>query len=406
MELGLSLRISWICLLFSGAACFPAKGDYRYPYAAPWGSSSGPAPGSNLQPEGSRGPLVSLQAEAVPQQPSSSTGNQSPSGLGAPSVAAGSSATYEPNRFIVTYESGSKAPEVPSQSAGYVGPQPPAGTGVETSGFNVQPQNVASTSGSSNVGSVHQAPPSLPPSGFAYPAGAAGSAATTFNLGDVALPYSNTPSSRFGDGPVPYSGAPSFGSSEVPLPYSGAPSFGSSEVPLPYSGAPSFGSSEVPLPYSGAPSFGSSEVPLPYSGALSSSFGDGPVPYSNTPSFGGPVPSFWDAQPAGGAHGYNEPSNWMPSAPSDLNVWGSDGELPQSVSEPFPLPPSSYIIQSKNGYQRERELFSYTEYSPETSASVASPSSAVRASAASPSNAVRAPSRPAPMTVARGGQKV
>ncbi|XP_039990369.1 paternally-expressed gene 3 protein-like [Xiphias gladius] len=321
MVLGLSLRVSWICmLLFSSGACFPAtKGDYKYPYTATWSASSGPG-SSNLQSGGSRHPLVSLQhepsaksqqPEVAPQQPSFETGNQFPSRVGAPSVAAVSSLNYEPNRFIVSYDSSSdksaSAPEVPSQGAGYI--SPPVGAG-KTPSFSVQPQPVSSTSGEPNVGSyrvtsspVYEASPVL---SFAYPANNAGKMPTSFGFGDGPVPYANEPTSfGFGDGPVPYANEPT-----------------------------------------------------------SLGFGDGPVPYGYPSGAGSPS---WDEQPAGEAYAsaYG-PSSWVPSRPfPDFSAWDSNAEEPQSTSETSPLPPSSYIIQSRNGYQRAREVLSHTKYSPE-----------------------------------------
>ncbi|XP_067433188.1 uncharacterized protein [Thunnus thynnus] len=172
MALGLSLRVSWICLLFSSGACFPAtKGDYKYPYTATWLSAGGSAPGSsNLQSGGSHAPLVSqqhapsanLQQPAVSvQQASSPTGSQSPSSLGAPSSMA--------NSFLVRYDS--SAAVAPSSGAGYV--SPPVGTGTKTPSFSVQRQPAVGSSGTSNTGSyspVYEAP-SL---SSVYPAGNAG----------------------------------------------------------------------------------------------------------------------------------------------------------------------------------------------------------------------------------------
>ncbi|XP_036938327.1 uncharacterized protein LOC119010344 [Acanthopagrus latus] len=150
MALGLFGRLSWICVLFSCGACFPAtKGDYRYPYTATWGSAGGPAPGSNL------------------------------------------------------HSGGSRAPEASSLSLGYV--SPPVGTGKKTPSFSPQLQPVAGTSGGSNLGSVYGAPDS----GFAYPAG---NTATAYESGpssgyNVApLPYDNS-----GSPGLPWVGQPAGG---------------------------------------------------------------------------------------------------------------------------------------------------------------------------------------------------
>ncbi|XP_049419310.1 uncharacterized protein LOC125880667 isoform X2 [Epinephelus fuscoguttatus] len=321
MMYGLSLRVSWICLLlFSSGACFPAtKGDYRYPYT--WSSGGGSAPGSNLQSGGSRPPLVNLQyqpsvsyqqPQAAPQQASSSTGNQSPSSVGAPSASAASSPSYEPNWFTVMYDSSSNkpasAPEVPSQGVGYVSPNrlpPPTDTGKKTPSFSVQPQSAAATSGNINMGSggaasgpVYGAAPAYPAAGYM----------------------------DFGDGPVPYIGAPAASSFAGFYAY-GAPAASSS------AGSYAYG---APVAYNSGG--GDSSPGLP-----------------------------WSMQPAGGADSsFSDPSTWMPSRDfPDFSVWDSNAEMPQSMSETSPLPPSSYIIQSRNGYQRAQEFLSHTKYSPE-----------------------------------------
>lgn len=245
--------------------------DYRYPYT--W--SSGPAPGSHLQAEGLQSPLVSLQHEAAPQQSSSLAENQYPS-----SVA--SSQSYDPNSFIVTsdssYNKPSRAPEVAPQSGGYV--WPPVGSGKRILGSSVQPQSVASTSGSSNMGPVHQAPP--------------------------VLPYG------YGYAPVYY----------------------------------------APARYD--------EVPSNINTPASYGVGAGPLHYGSQSSPGLP----WNEEPAGGADASFP--NWMPTRNfPDFSAWEAAEEVPQSVSETSPLPPSSYIIQSRNGYLRAREVLSHSKYSPE-----------------------------------------
>ncbi|XP_031171591.1 nuclear envelope pore membrane protein POM 121-like [Sander lucioperca] len=206
MVYGLSLRVSWISLLlFSNSACFPAPKDYRYAYTATWGSGGGTAPESNIQSKGSRPPLVNLQygpsanyqhPEADPQQASSPTGNQSPSRVRAPSVAAGLSPSYEPNSFIVSYDSSSNKPaSTLSQDAGYFSPTArpllPTGTRKKTPSFSVQSQYVAGTSGNANMDSSESASDPVYQASPAYPAG--GDMDTTLD---------------FGAGPVPYNGAP------------------------------------------------------------------------------------------------------------------------------------------------------------------------------------------------------
>ncbi|XP_049419344.1 uncharacterized protein LOC125880683 [Epinephelus fuscoguttatus] len=298
MMYGLCLRVSWICLLlFSSGACFPAtKGDYRYPYT--WSSGGGSAPGSNLQSGGSRPPLVNLQYEpsvsyqqpqAAPQQASSSTGNRSPSSVGAPSASAASSPSY----------------------------------GKKTPSFSVQPQSAAGTSGNVNMGSggaasgpVYGAAPAYPAAGYM----------------------------DFGDGPVPYIGAPAASSSAGSYAY----------------GAPAASSSAGSYAY-GAPAASSSAGSYAYGAPVAYNSGGGGDSSPGLP---------WSMQPAGGADSsFSDPSNWMPSRDfPDLSVWDSSAEMPQSMSETSPLPPlppSSYIIQSRNGYQRAQEFLSHTKYSPE-----------------------------------------
>uniref|UniRef100_A0A3P8SUF6 Uncharacterized protein n=1 Tax=Amphiprion percula TaxID=161767 RepID=A0A3P8SUF6_AMPPE len=48
----------------------------------------------------------------------------------------------------------------------------------------------------------------------------------------------------------------------------------------------------------------------------------------------------------------------------DVNAWETD-EVPLGMIEPPAVAPSSYIIQSSNGYQRARELLSHSKYSPD-----------------------------------------
>ncbi|XP_042253775.1 nuclear pore complex protein NUP98A-like [Thunnus maccoyii] len=309
MALGLSLRVSWICLLFSSGACFPAtKGDYKYPYTATWLSAGGSAPGSsNLQSGGSHAPLVSLQQEpsanlqqpAVSQlsqqQASSPTGNQSPSSLGAPSSMA--------NRFLVRYDS--SAAVAPSSGTGYT--SPPVGTGTKTPSFSVQHQPAVGSSGTSSTGSygpVYEAPSFS----SVYPAGNAGQAFhNTASTGGVAAPV-----------------------------------------------------------------------------AYQDPFSDSSLSWDNIPEGAVAFPSAPVAY---------DPSAWVPS--SVFPVWGPAQEGPQGGSEETsPLPPSSYIIQTRDGYQRAREAYSHMTYSPE----YPSPVSGFRA--------VRRTGMSAPGTGSKGGQKV
>ncbi|XP_039643135.1 uncharacterized protein LOC120550600 isoform X1 [Perca fluviatilis] len=206
MVYGLSSRVSWICLLlFSNSVCFPAPKGYRYPYTATWGSDGRTVPELNLQSEGSRPPLVNLQygpsanyqhPEEDSKQASSPTGNQSPSSVGAPSVAAGLSPSYEPNSFIVSYDSSSNKPaSTLSQGAGYFSPTarplPPTDTRKKTPSFSVQSQSVAGPSGNANMDSSGSASDPVYQASQAYP-----------NAGDMVKTLD------FGEGPFPYVGAP------------------------------------------------------------------------------------------------------------------------------------------------------------------------------------------------------
>lgn len=69
-------------------------------------------------------------------------------------------------------------------------------------------------------------------------------------------------------------------------------------------------------------------------------------------------------QPVGGVRPqFLFPTGWMYAHDfPDLSVLNTAGEVPQKVS---PLPPSSYIIQSRNGYERAREVMSHSTYTPE-----------------------------------------
>uniref|UniRef100_A0A671Y2W0 Uncharacterized protein n=1 Tax=Sparus aurata TaxID=8175 RepID=A0A671Y2W0_SPAAU len=100
-----------------------------------------------------------------------------------------------------------------------------------------------------------------------------------------------------------------------------------------------------------------------YGSGPSSGYNVAPLPYDNSGSPGLP----WVGQPAGGADAsFYDSSNWMPSRPfPDLSVLDSGDQMSQGVSETSPLPPSSYIVQSRNGYLRSREVLSHTNYSPE-----------------------------------------
>ncbi|KAM7370338.1 hypothetical protein PAMP_009894 [Pampus punctatissimus] len=253
MVLRLSLRVSWICLLLiNSAACFPAtKEDYKYPYTATWLANSGPAPRSLNVPSGGlfphHKPSANLQQPAAPvQQAGSPTSSQSSSNL-----ATGSSPSYQPNTFLVAYDS--RAPVV-SSGAGHV--SPPVSTEKKSPSSPVQTQPADGIS--------------LPPRPV-----------SDFRVG-------------YGDGPVVHRN-----------------------------------------------------------------------PFADSSLDWGSLPEGHVASPSAGSA--NEPSVWIPSRPfPDFSVWDSAQEMPEGVSHKRPpLPPSSYIIQSRNGYQRARKTFSHMKYSPE-----------------------------------------
>uniref|UniRef100_A0A3B5A495 Uncharacterized protein n=1 Tax=Stegastes partitus TaxID=144197 RepID=A0A3B5A495_9TELE len=73
----------------------------------------------------------------------------------------------------------------------------------------------------------------------------------------------------------------------------------------------------------------------------------------------------WDELPKGGL----PPSFFLkhlvpPRLLPDVNAWNTD-EVPLGMIEGPPVVPSSYIVQSTNGYQRARELLSHSKFSPD-----------------------------------------
>ncbi|KAF0025938.1 hypothetical protein F2P81_022819 [Scophthalmus maximus] len=269
MESGLSLRVSWTCLLLiSSAVGFPAKEGYRYPYAATWSSSGGPG--------ASRPPLASLLQESFAgdqQLEAASQQSSSPSSEAAPVAY---SPGYVPYGFIMSYGSSSEepssAPEVPVQSPGYVGV--PLVSWEETPSLFVPPQPSSGSSEHNNMASTREA---------------------------------SSPKSE-----------------------------ASQFVPL-----------GVSDPSSIAHAFER------YSRVAS-------APYGN-PSTAGSAP---EEQPEG------RPSSSMydlrerlasPDFP-DFSFFDRTVEAPQG--ETSPLPPSSYIIQSRNGFLQAREVLSHMKYSP------------------------------------------
>ncbi|XP_034534195.1 prisilkin-39-like [Notolabrus celidotus] len=121
--------------------------------------------------------------------------------------------------------------------------------------------------------------------------------------------------------------------------------------------------------YAGGAAAGGSTIL--YSGAPSFSF-------EGADSFG----SEWSALPTVGFESFN-PNGWMPSRSlPDFSVWGSQEEAAAAAAgvgskgvkgvqqaeeevETFSVPASSYIVQTRNGYQRAREVSSHMNYSPE-----------------------------------------
>ncbi|KAM7381077.1 hypothetical protein PAMA_012083 [Pampus argenteus] len=306
MVLRLSLRVSWICLLLiSSAACFPAtKEDYRYPYTATWLANSGLAPRSlNVPSVGllpHHKPPADLQQPAAPvQQAGSHVGSQSSS-----SLATGSSPSYQPNTFLVAYDS--RAPVVPS-GAEHV--SSPVGTEKKSPSSPVQPQ---------------------PADGIWMPPRPVSNFRVGYGDGSALL------GSPFADSSLDWG--------SLPEGHVASPAVGSANNP------------SVWMP------------PHPVSDS-NAGYGDGPAllgsPFADSSLDWGSLPEGHVASPSAGL--VNGPSVWMPSRPfPDFGVLDSAQEMLEGVKqERPPLPPSSYIIQSRNGYQRARETFSHMKYSPE-----------------------------------------
>ncbi|CAJ1081381.1 prisilkin-39-like [Xyrichtys novacula] len=106
---------------------------------------------------------------------------------------------------------------------------------------------------------------------------------------------------------------------------------------------------------------------------------------SGAPSFRFDGPTFaneWAALPNIGFESF-DPNGWMPSRSfPDFTVWGPAEEEPanpdgkgkggkgvqdeeEEEQETFSVPASSYIVQTRNGYQRARQVTSHMNYSPE-----------------------------------------
>lgn len=85
----------------------------------------------------------------------------------------------------------------------------------------------------------------------------------------------------------------------------------------------------------------------------------------------------------------------------DLSVLNTEGEGPENaVGKMSPLPPSSYIIQSRNGYGRAREVMSRSIYTPEDIYPPPYPPMVEGPSGMSPPGPPRSPPQ------VKGGQKV
>ncbi|XP_039643137.1 nuclear pore complex protein NUP98A-like isoform X3 [Perca fluviatilis] len=512
MVYGLSSRVSWICLLlFSNSVCFPAPKGYRYPYTATWGSDGRTVPELNLQSEGSRPPLVNLQygpsanyqhPEEDSKQASSPTGNQSPSSVGAPSVAAGLSPSYEPNSFIVSYDSSSNKPaSTLSQGAGYFSPTarplPPTDTRKKTPSFSVQSQSVAGPSGNANMDSSGSASDPVYQASQAYPN--AGDMVKTLDFGEGPFPYVGAPATytynagsypyankhpatqggqagrntaspgKLYDGPVsywyPYAATPATYNSGAAaasqdvgyirptahtLPRTGkkTPGFfvqsqsvdgtrgnskmgfgGGASGPF-YWASPAYPAArnmpttldfDGPVPYIGAPAtYTYNAGSYPYANKHPATQGsqtsrntaadgglDGPIPYGSAPTsfrfgvapFPNPAPATSNyvdgAASAPGLPWASQPERETDSLFPDSGISAFESQTMLGESEiPLP-PPSSYIIQSKNGYQQALEALSHSKHSPEYSEPPVFPS-----------KAVKAPPKTSPVTGSKGVKTV
>lgn len=76
-------------------------------------------------------------------------------------------------------------------------------------------------------------------------------------------------------------------------------------------------------------------------------------------------PAFaWDEQLAAGPSALFYLGGWTPRHLPDASVWNTD-EVPVSTTE-LPYLPASYIVQSRNSYQRAAEVLSHSKYSDDT----------------------------------------
>ncbi|CAK6983277.1 nuclear pore complex protein NUP98A-like [Scomber scombrus] len=361
MVLGLSLRVSWICLLlFSSGACFPATGDYKYPYMAPR---------SNLQSEGS-----------FANQASSPTGNQSPSSMALPIVPYSSADYGYPYMAPVAYD-GSSAPGSTSI------PIVPYGGGSAPGSSNLQSE------GSSHSRVHHQ-----PSANRQLPGSVQHASSPTGNQSPSSMVVGSSASHQPSRSHVTYD-------SHIPIvPYSGADYGYPYMAPVAYDGYPSrnaaAGDHDIPFPH-GFMNGAASGFAYPARNAgqpsRNTAAGYNALPYRSP--VGGSSHS-WDPQPEG-AMAF--PGFATAGAASDLNAWiearpfidlsfleSAQGMQLSGSQETSPPMPSSYIVQSRNSYVRDREAFSDKSYSPEF------PEPPV----------MRSKSMSAPGIVSKGGKKV
>lgn len=183
---------------------------------------------------------------------------------------------------------------------------------------------------------------------------------------------------------MPQAQQPSFSAPSVPA--AKAPAQGTGYVSPPTSPekkAPSF--PVQPQPASGSVgSWGSPYRFAPsHANAPALRIGDGPMPYRGGSSAGYPAPRNEDGRilyrgpqpeapsmPAGEAYVSEPVFLPLPPRPFPELRWEVVPEtrsetMGETPSETSPLVPSSYIIQTRNGFQRARDFHSHMQYSPE-----------------------------------------
>ncbi|CAI5658009.1 unnamed protein product [Oreochromis niloticus] len=92
-----------------------------------------------------------------------------------------------------------------------------------------------------------------------------------------------------------------------------------------------------------------------YAGGNSASYRSSPF----NPAFA------WDERLAAGPSALFYLGGWTPRHLPDASSWNTD-EVPVSKAELPYLPPASYIVQSRNRYQRAAEVLSHSKYSDDT----------------------------------------